>query len=76
MRGTTIRFPDPLRDLIDAEARRQGIDLATFVREACLGRVLWHYAIRAVERDPQHADTGWLVAIRELLEEIERREAG
>jgi hypothetical protein len=39
MRATTIRFPNDLWELLEREARRQGISTAQYVRDAALYRV-------------------------------------
>jgi hypothetical protein len=39
MRATTIRFPNDLWDQLEREAKRQGISVAQYVRDAALYRV-------------------------------------
>jgi hypothetical protein len=39
MRATTIRFPNDLWELLEREARKQGISTAQYVRDAALYRV-------------------------------------
>ncbi len=39
MRATTIRFPNDLWEQLELEARKQGISVAQYVRDAALYRV-------------------------------------
>jgi hypothetical protein len=39
MKATTIRFPNDLWELLEREARKQGISTAQYVRDAALYRV-------------------------------------
>jgi hypothetical protein len=39
MRATTIRFPSDLWEQLEREARKQGISVAQYVRDAALYRV-------------------------------------
>jgi len=39
MRATTIRFPNDLWEQLEREARKQGISVAQYVRDAALYRV-------------------------------------
>lgn len=39
MRATTIRFPNDLWEQLEREAKRQGISVAQYVRDAALYRV-------------------------------------
>jgi hypothetical protein len=41
MRATTIRFPNDLWDQLEREARKQGISVAQYVRDAALYRVAY-----------------------------------
>jgi hypothetical protein len=41
MRATTIRFPNDLWEQLEREARKQGISVAQYVRDAALYRVAY-----------------------------------
>ncbi len=49
MHATTVRFTDDLWDLLEAEAARQGVSVAQFVRDAALVRVASVMARRGEE---------------------------
>jgi hypothetical protein len=46
MRATTIRFPNDLWDQLEREARKQGISVAQYVRDAALYRVAYSAGAR------------------------------
>ena len=55
MRATTIRFPNDLWDQLEREAKKQGISVAQYVRDAALYRVAFSAGAAAEEeakRDP------------------------
>jgi hypothetical protein len=54
MRATTIRFPNDLWDQLEREARKEGISVAQYVRDAALYRV----AYSAGAREDRSVETG------------------
>jgi hypothetical protein len=46
MRATTIRFPNDLWDQLEREARKHGISVAQYVRDAALYRVAYSAGAR------------------------------
>lgn len=46
MRATTIRFPNDLWEQLEREARKQGISVAQYVRDAALYRVAYSAGAR------------------------------
>jgi hypothetical protein len=55
MRATTIRFPNDLWEQLEREARKQGISVAQYVRDAALYRVAFSAGAAQEEesgRDP------------------------
>ena len=46
MRATTIRFPNDLWEQLEQEAKRQGISVAQYVRDAALYRVAYSTGAR------------------------------
>jgi hypothetical protein len=46
MRATTIRFPNDLWNQLEREARKQGISVAQYVRDAALYRVAYSAGAR------------------------------
>jgi hypothetical protein len=55
MRATTIRFPNDLWDQLEREAKKQGISVAQYVRDAALYRVAFSAGAASEEeakRDP------------------------
>jgi hypothetical protein len=53
MRATTIRFPNELWEQLEREARKQGISVAQYVRDAALYRVAYS---AGAARDGDEAD--------------------
>ncbi len=53
MRATTIRFPNDLWEQLEREARKQGISVAQYVRDAALYRVAYS---AGAARDEQSGD--------------------
>jgi hypothetical protein len=51
MRATTIRFPNDLWDQLEREAKRQGISVAQYVRDAALYRVAFSAGAASDEKD-------------------------
>jgi hypothetical protein len=58
MRATTIRFPTDLWEQLESEARKQGISVAQYVRDAALYRVAFS-AGAASEGKPRDGDDAW-----------------
>jgi ribbon-helix-helix CopG family protein len=56
MRATTIRFPNDLWEQLEREARRQGISVAQYVRDAALYRLA--YSAGAARDDDPADDPG------------------
>jgi hypothetical protein len=46
MRATTIRFPNDLWEQLEREAKKQGISVAQYVRDAALYRVAYSAGAR------------------------------
>lgn len=46
MRATTIRFTPELWELLQREARREGVSVAQYVRDAALFRVAYSAGVR------------------------------
>jgi predicted DNA-binding ribbon-helix-helix protein len=58
MRKTTVRFTDELWELLEREAKADGVSVAQLVRDAALFRIAYKSGVRdARERRPQ-ADDG------------------
>ena len=55
MRATTIRFPNDLWEQLEREARKQGISVAQYVRDAALYRVAYS---AGAARDDEGVDPG------------------
>jgi hypothetical protein len=53
MRATTIRFPNDLWDQLEREARKQGVSVAQYVREAALYRVAYAAGAATVDEDAE-----------------------
>lgn len=53
MRATTIRFPDDLWEQLEREARKHGISVAQYVRDAALYRVAYSAGTRDEEARAQ-----------------------
>jgi hypothetical protein len=53
VRATTIRFPNDLWDQLEAEARRQGISVAQYVRDAALYRLAYSAGATAEGEPPK-----------------------
>jgi hypothetical protein len=51
MRATTIRFPNDLWDQLEREARKHGISVAQYVRDAALYRVAYSAGAREDKSD-------------------------
>ena len=49
MRATTIRFPNDLWDQLEREAKKQGISVAQYVRDAALYRVAFSAGVASEE---------------------------
>jgi hypothetical protein len=49
MRATTIRFPNDLWEQLEREAKKQGISVAQYVRDAALYRVAFTAGARSDE---------------------------
>jgi len=57
MRATTIRFPNDLWEQLELEAKKQGISVAQFVRDAALYRVAFSAgAAREAGSQNDHAE--------------------
>ena len=52
MRATTIRFPNDLWEQLEREARKQGISVAQYVRDAALYRVAFSAGAAQEEQQP------------------------
>jgi hypothetical protein len=68
MRATTIRFPNDLWEQLEREAKKQGISVAQYVRDAALYRVAFS-AGAASEWDSRDQRAGLPPAGRSLREE-------
>jgi hypothetical protein len=64
MRATTIRFPNDLWEQLEREARRQGISVAQYVRDAALYRVAFTAGAASGENARQDGDVWRLPAER------------
>jgi hypothetical protein len=49
MRATTIRFPNDLWEQLEREAKKQGISVAQYVRDAALYRVAFSAGVASEE---------------------------
>ncbi len=57
MRATTIRFTPDLWELLEREARREGVSVAQYVRDAAMFRAAFGLGERSPERErPESAD--------------------
>jgi len=54
MRATTIRFPNDLWEQLEREAKKQGISVAQYVRDAALYRVA--FSAGAASETNSHAE--------------------
>ena len=57
MRATTIRFPNDLWEQLEREAKKQGISVAQYVRDAALYRVA--FSAGAASEDEARGDPNW-----------------
>jgi hypothetical protein len=57
MRATTIRFPNDLWEQLEREAKKQGISVAQYVRDAALYRVA--FSAGAASEDEARSDPNW-----------------
>jgi hypothetical protein len=57
MRATTIRFPNDLWEQLEREAKKQGISVAQYVRDAALYRVA--FSAGAASEEEARNDPGW-----------------
>jgi hypothetical protein len=57
MRATTIRFPNDLWEQLEREAKKQGISVAQYVRDAALYRVA--FSAGAASEEEAKADPSW-----------------
>ena len=57
MRATTIRFPNDLWEQLEREAKKQGISVAQYVRDAALYRVA--FSAGAASEEEARKDPGW-----------------
>jgi hypothetical protein len=57
MRATTIRFPNDLWEQLEREAKKQGISVAQYVRDAALYRVA--FSAGASSETNSHDDRVW-----------------
>jgi hypothetical protein len=57
MRATTIRFPNDLWEQLEREAKKQGISVAQYVRDAALYRVA--FSAGAASEEEARNDKGW-----------------
>jgi hypothetical protein len=56
MRATTIRFTPDLWELLEREARREGVSVAQYVRDAALFRAAYGMGERTAAGDEQLED--------------------
>jgi hypothetical protein len=54
MRATTIRFPNDLWEQLEREAKKQGISVAQYVRDAALYRVAFSAGAASEEEARNH----------------------
>jgi hypothetical protein len=57
MRATTIRFPNDLWEQLEREAKKQGISVAQYVRDAALYRVA--FSAGAASEEEARNDPRW-----------------
>jgi len=57
MRATTIRFPNDLWEQLEREAKKQGISVAQYVRDAALYRVA--FSAGAASEEEARTDKNW-----------------
>lgn len=57
MRATTIRFPNDLWEQLEREAKKQGISVAQYVRDAALYRVA--FSAGAASEGEGRSDRDW-----------------
>jgi hypothetical protein len=57
MRATTIRFPNDLWEQLEREAKKQGISVAQYVRDAALYRVA--FSAGAASEEEARRDPNW-----------------
>jgi hypothetical protein len=57
MRATTIRFPNDLWEQLEREAKKQGISVAQYVRDAALYRVA--FSAGAASEEETRAEGAW-----------------
>ena len=57
MRATTIRFPNDLWEQLEREAKKQGISVAQYVRDAALYRVA--FSAGAASEEEARKDPSW-----------------
>jgi hypothetical protein len=57
VRATTIRFPNDLWEQLEREARKQGISVAQYVRDAALYRVA--FSAGAASESNSHNERTW-----------------
>jgi hypothetical protein len=57
MRATTIRFPNDLWEQLEREAKKQGISVAQYVRDAALYRVA--FSAGAASEEENRTEGAW-----------------
>lgn len=71
MRVVSLRFPDPVWDLIGREAALIGVSRSQFIREAALARAYYFIARRASPAQDEKYQALWIAAGEMLATEME-----